>query len=91
MQEVAGSYYAESDIADTNGADCENYEKGLGNPTLLIKPLNIVASNDFYGLKTPAYKKSGTYFTPEPLEHRFHANEYGLLARNRRQISRSLQ
>ena len=67
MQESHGAI-AESDIADTNGADCENYKKGLGNLTLLIKPLNIVASNDFYELKTPAYKKSGTYFTRSLVE-----------------------
>ena len=45
MHESHGAI-AESDIADTNGADCENYKKGLGNLTMPIKPL-IVASNDF--------------------------------------------
>jgi hypothetical protein len=65
MQESHGAI-AESDIADTNGADCENYKKGLGNLTLLVKPINIVVSNDFYELKTPAYKKKRHVFHAEP-------------------------
>lgn len=62
MQESRGAI-AESDLpgkwtADTNGADCENYKKRLGNLILLVRPIDIVARNDFYELKTPAYKKA---------------------------------
>lgn len=49
--------------ADTKGTEYENYKNRLGNLTLLEKPINIVASNDFYVLKMPEYKKSNTYFT----------------------------
>lgn len=54
--------------ADAKGADYDNYKNRLGNLTLLEKPINIVASNDFYTLKTPEYKKSGTYFTRSLVE-----------------------
>jgi len=54
--------------ADTKGTDYENYKNRLGNLTLLEKPINIVASNNFYALKTPEYKKSGTYFTRSLVE-----------------------
>lgn len=53
---------------DTKGADYENYKNRLGNLTLLEKPINIVASNDFYASKTPEYKKSSTYFTRSLVE-----------------------
>ena len=55
-------------IADSKEADYENYKNSLGNLTLLEKPINIVASNDFYALKTPEYKKSSTYFTRSLVE-----------------------
>lgn len=35
----------------------------LGNLTLLEKPLNIIAGNDFYKKKLPEYDKSGNYLT----------------------------
>ena len=35
----------------------------LGNLCLLEKPINIVASNDFYEKKLPEYAKSGNYLT----------------------------
>jgi hypothetical protein len=35
----------------------------LGNLTLLEKPINIVASNDFFALKKPEYAKSANYLT----------------------------
>jgi len=53
---------------DSKGADYENYKNRLGNLTLLEKPINIVASNDFYALKTPEYRKSNTYFTRSLVE-----------------------
>lgn len=43
--------------------DYEEYKNRLGNLTLLEKPINIVASNDFYELKKPEYKKSSPYLT----------------------------
>jgi hypothetical protein len=43
--------------------DYDQYKIKLGNLTLLQKPLNIVASNNFYALKTPLYKDCGIYFT----------------------------
>jgi hypothetical protein len=54
--------------SDSKDADYETYKNKLGNLTLLEKPINIVASNDFYSLKTPEYKKSGTYFTRSLVE-----------------------
>ena len=44
-------------------ADYENYKNRLGNLTLLEKPLNIVAGNDFYDIKKSEYEKSGNYLT----------------------------
>lgn len=35
----------------------------FGNLTLLEKPINIVAGNDFYSKKVPEYAKSGNYLT----------------------------
>ncbi len=35
----------------------------LGNLTLLEKPINIVASNDFFGKKKLEYVKAGNYLT----------------------------
>lgn len=34
-----------------------------GNLTLLEKPINIVAGNDFYAAKQAEYSKSGNYLT----------------------------
>lgn len=44
-------------------ADYHDYKNRLGNLTLLEKPINIVASNDFYELKKLEYKKSNPYLT----------------------------
>lgn len=38
-------------------------KESLGNLTLLEKPINIVASNDFYDKKRPLYEKSKCYLT----------------------------
>ena len=40
----------------------------LGNLTLLEKPINIVASNDFYASKKSEYSKSGNYLTRSLVE-----------------------
>lgn len=41
----------------------DEYKNRLGNLTLLEKPINIVAGNDFYAGKVPKYAKSGNYLT----------------------------
>jgi hypothetical protein len=41
----------------------DDYKNRLGNLTLLEKPINIVASNDFYAKKQEEYRKSGNYLT----------------------------
>jgi hypothetical protein len=40
-----------------------DYAQRLGNLTLLEKPINIVASNDFFSKKLPEYAKSANYLT----------------------------
>lgn len=44
-------------------ATYDDYKNRLGNLTLLEKPINIVASNDFYIAKQVEYGKSGNYLT----------------------------
>ncbi|TIN31724.1 MAG: DUF262 domain-containing protein [Mesorhizobium sp.] len=41
----------------------DDYKNRLGNLTLLEKPINIVAGNDFFSGKTAEYRKSGNYLT----------------------------
>ncbi len=41
----------------------DDYKNRLGNLTLLEKPINIVAGNDFYTAKQVEYGKSGNYLT----------------------------
>jgi hypothetical protein len=41
----------------------EEYKVRLGNLTLLEKPINIVAGNDFFALKLPQYRKCKNYLT----------------------------
>ncbi|MCR6737291.1 DUF262 domain-containing HNH endonuclease family protein [Aeromonas dhakensis] len=41
----------------------DDYKNRLGNLTLLEKPINIVAGNDFYTSKLVEYSKSGNYLT----------------------------
>jgi uncharacterized protein with ParB-like and HNH nuclease domain len=43
--------------------DYDEYKSKLGNLTLLEKPINIVASNDFFSKKCEEYKKSKYYLT----------------------------
>lgn len=44
-------------------AGYDDYKNRLGNLTLLEKPINIVAGNDFYKSKQAEYRKSGNYLT----------------------------
>ena len=44
-------------------ADYDEYKNRLGNLTLLEKPINIVASNDFFQRKVTEYKKCKNYLT----------------------------
>ncbi|KPL67684.1 hypothetical protein SZ64_05865 [Erythrobacter sp. SG61-1L] len=46
----------------------EDYKNRLGNLTLLEKPINIVASNDFYAKKQEEYRKSSNYLTRSLVE-----------------------
>ncbi|TQF65789.1 DUF262 domain-containing protein [Rhodococcus spelaei] len=46
-----------------NDEDYQSYVNRLGNLTLLEKPHNIVAGNDFYDSKKPLYSQSGNYLT----------------------------
>lgn len=50
------------------GAGYDDYKNRLGNLTLLEKPINIVAGNDFYTLKQAEYRKSGNYMTRSLVE-----------------------
>ncbi|MEJ3621397.1 DUF262 domain-containing protein [Brachymonas wangyanguii] len=45
------------------GMAYDDYKNRLGNLTLLEKPINIVAGNDFYAGKQVEYGKSGNYLT----------------------------
>ena len=45
------------------GANYDDYKNRLGNLTLLEKPINIVASNDFFAAKKAEYKKCKYYLT----------------------------
>jgi hypothetical protein len=45
------------------GLAYDDYKNRLGNLTLLEKPINIVAGNDFYTAKQTEYRKSGNYLT----------------------------
>ncbi len=49
--------------AENPGMVYDDYKNRLGNLTLLEKPINIVAGNDFYTAKQVEYGKSGNYLT----------------------------
>lgn len=49
--------------AENPNAVYDEYKNRLGNLTLLEKPINIVAGNDFYTAKQVQYSKSGNYLT----------------------------
>jgi hypothetical protein len=50
-------------LAANPNAGYDDYKNRLGNLTLLEKPINIVAGNDFYTAKQAEYRKSGNYLT----------------------------
>lgn len=50
------------------GMAYDDYKNRLGNLTLLEKPINIVAGNDFYTAKQAEYRKSGNYLTRSLVE-----------------------
>lgn len=50
-------------IKDNPGADYEEYKNRLGNLTMLEKPINIVAGNDFFTVKKAEYRKCKHYLT----------------------------
>ena len=50
-------------VTENPGMVCDDYKDRLGNLTLLEKPINIVAGNDFYKAKQVEYGKSGNYLT----------------------------
>jgi uncharacterized protein with ParB-like and HNH nuclease domain len=55
--------------ADGNPASAyDEYKNKLGNLTLLEKPINIVASNDYYSAKQIEYRKSNNYLTRSLVE-----------------------
>ena len=62
-EELRGKWGAENPGAGYD--DCKNR---LGNLTLLEKPINIVAGNDFYSAKRAEYRKSGNYLTRSLVE-----------------------
>lgn len=53
---------------DNPGAGYDDYKNKLGNLTLLEKPINIVASNDYYSSKQTEYVKSNNYLTRSLVE-----------------------
>ncbi|WP_231741539.1 HNH endonuclease family protein [Paucibacter sp. KCTC 42545] len=50
-------------VTENPGMVYDDYKNRLGNLTLLEKPINIVAGNDFYTAKQSEYSKSGNYLT----------------------------
>jgi len=50
-------------VAENPDADYDDYKNRLGNLTLLEKPINIVAGNDFYQDKQVEFSKSANYLT----------------------------
>ena len=55
-------------VKENPDADYDSYKNRLGNLTLLEKPINIVASNDFYAKKQEEYRKSASYLTRSLVE-----------------------
>ncbi len=58
----------ESGLHEGDAVKYDEWKNRLGNLTLLEKPINIVASNDFFEKKLPLYKDSATYLT-RSLQH----------------------
>jgi Protein of unknown function DUF262/Protein of unknown function (DUF1524) len=55
-------------LAANPSASYDDYKNRLGNLTLLEKPINVVAGNDFYTAKQEEYRKSGNYLTRSLVE-----------------------
>ena len=55
-------------FAENSAAIYDDYKNKLGNLTLLEKPINIVAGNDFYSGKQKEYGKSSNYLTRSLVE-----------------------
>ena len=55
-------------VAENPEASYDDYKNRLGNLTLLEKPINIVASNDFYTAKQTEYRKCNNYLTRSLVE-----------------------
>ncbi|UZR30807.1 DUF262 domain-containing protein [Methylococcus mesophilus] len=53
---------------ENQSAAYDDYKNRLGNLTLLEKPINIVAGNDFYASKQAEYRKCGNYLTRSLVE-----------------------
>jgi hypothetical protein len=58
----------QSFVAANPGANYDDYKNRLGNFTLLEKPINIVASNNFFEQKKPEYRKCKHYLTTSIVE-----------------------
>ena len=58
----------QSFVAANPGATYDDYKNRLGNFTLLEKPINIVASNNFFEKKKPEYRKCKHYLTTSIVE-----------------------
>jgi hypothetical protein len=54
--------------AENPDAAYDDYKTRLGNLTLLEKPINIVAGNDYYAAKLAEYRKSSNYLTRSLVE-----------------------
>lgn len=54
--------------AENPKVDYDDYKNRLGNLTLLEKPINIVAGNEFYSAKKVEYAKSNNYLTRSLVE-----------------------
>lgn len=50
-------------VSQNPGVEYDEYKTRLGNLTLLEKPINIVAGNDFFQRKAAEYRKSKNYLT----------------------------
>lgn len=58
----------QSFVSSNPGANYDDYKNRLGNFTLLEKPINIVASNNFFEAKKAEYKKCKHYLTSSIVE-----------------------
>ena len=54
--------------SENPGMIYDDFKNRLGNLTLLEKPINIVAGNEFYEVKKVEYRKSANYLTRSLVE-----------------------